>query len=163
MDDWSVFMLDMDADQKVTYRVDRAYLLNSPIGMKGLLCSIELGPKSVTTLMPDSKGRGGIRHVVTSDGRKVRVDTYLIPMDEIHGHLGDKIRVSYSGLLAETLLNVNSAGLKLDPKDIDCSHIPFSKYYDYVFTAGREIDATQIPEDRPKDYQHLNGSSLRSF
>jgi hypothetical protein len=163
MDDWSVFMLDMDADQKVTYRIDRTYLLNSPIGLKGLLCSIELSEKSITTLMNDSNGRGGIRHMETSNGKKVRVDTYLIPLEEIHRHLGDKIRVSYSGFSPKTLLNVNSAGVKLDPKDIDCSHIPFSKYHDYVFTTGAKIDATQVPEDRPEDRQQLHGSSLRSF
>jgi hypothetical protein len=56
-----------------------------------------LGEGVTTGIQGDSKGRGAIRYVKTSGGKKIRVDTYLIPMEEIHRHVSDKIRICYWG------------------------------------------------------------------
>src|ERR1017187_4955263 len=88
--DWSVLMLDLDADGKSTKDVDRDYDLNPWPGMEGLQYQIELGPGSTTGIRSDSKGHGAIRYLKMSDGKLVRVDTYLIPLAELSRHVGDK-------------------------------------------------------------------------
>jgi thiol-disulfide isomerase/thioredoxin len=146
--DWADIMLDLDADGKATPQVDRVYSLNPWPGKEGLHYQICLGEGSTTGIQSDSKGRGVIRYVETSEGKKVRVDTYLIPMAEISRHVGDKIRICYWGYSPKPPLTVNSAGYERAGKDYYSYHIPHSKYHEYVLTKGGEIDAAKVPEGR---------------
>jgi len=144
----SLHVLDLIADGKGSPGLDRTYALNSPPGFNGLHYYIRLSEKSITPMKSDSKGRGAMRCVETSEGKNVRVDTYLIPMEEIHSHVGDKIRICYRGVSPKWLLDVNSAGYEPDRKDGSSFSIPLSEYHEYVLASGREIDVTQFPEDR---------------
>lgn len=146
--DWSMLMLDLDADGKSTPNVDRDYLVNPWPGMEGLFYQIELGPGSKTGIQGDSKGRGAVRYLKTADGRQIRVDTYLIPMSEISRHIGDKIRLAFWGSSPKPLLTVNSTSYERAGKSYYGSHIPRSQYHDYVLAKGGELDATQVPEGR---------------
>jgi thiol-disulfide isomerase/thioredoxin len=146
--DWSALMLDVDADGKSTPNVDRDYVLNPSSGAEGLYYVIELGLRSSTFLKDDSKGQGAIRYVKTSDGKQVRVDTYLIPLAEISRHVGDKLRFTYWGFSPKPPLTVNSAGYSSPGKNYSRWSIPRSQYNEYVLAKGGEIDATQVPEGR---------------
>jgi thiol-disulfide isomerase/thioredoxin len=146
--DWSVLMLDVDADGKPTPNVDRDYMLNPSPGMGGLYYQIELGPRSTTFIKGDSKGRGAVRYVKTSDGKLIRVDTYLIPLAEISRHVEDKLRLAYWGSSPKPPLTVNSAGYSRPGKNYNRWSIPRSQYNEYVLAKGDEIDTTQVPEER---------------
>jgi len=146
--DWSVLMLDLDADGKSIKNVDRDYMLNPWPGMEGLHYDIELGEGSTTGINSDSKGRGSIRYLKTLDGKQIRIDTYLIPMLEISRHVGDKIRLGYWGSSPKPPLTVNSTGYERAGKNYYSGNIPRSEYHEYVLAKGHEIDATQVPEGR---------------
>jgi thiol-disulfide isomerase/thioredoxin len=146
--DWSVLMLDVDADGKSTPNVDRDYMLNPSPGVGGLFYQIELGPRSTTFIKDDSKGRGAVRYVKTSDGKLIRVDTYLIPLAEISRHVQDKLRLVYWGSSPKPPLTVNSAGYSRSGKNYNRWSIPRSQYNEYVLAKGDQIDTTQVPEGR---------------
>jgi thiol-disulfide isomerase/thioredoxin len=146
--DWSILMLDVDADGKSTPNVDRDYSLNPWPGSEGLHYQIELGPRSTTGIQNDSKGQGAIRYIKTPEGKLVRVDTYLIPLAEISRHVGDKLRLVYWGSSPKPPLTVNSAGYSRPGDNYNSWDIPRSQYHEYVLTKGKEIDATQVPEGR---------------
>lgn len=146
--DNSVFMLDLDADGKRTPNVDRDYMLNPWPRLSGMHYQIWLSARSTTGINSDSKGRGAVRYVELSDGRRVRVDTYLIPLSEISRKVGDKIRLCYWGYSPKPSLTVNSAGFERAGKNYYAFSIPLSEYHDYVLGKGGEIDVVSVPEDR---------------
>ena len=146
--DWANVELDLDADGKATPKADRSYSLNPWPKMPGLHYTICMGERSTTGLQSDSKGRGAISYVETSEGKKVRVDTYLIPMAEISRHVGEKIRICYWGYSPKPLLTVNSAGYEGAGKEYYSYNIPRSQYHEYDLAKGGEIDAAKIPEGR---------------
>jgi thiol-disulfide isomerase/thioredoxin len=146
--DWSEVMLDLDADGKRTANVDRDYMLNPWPNQGGLHYQICRGEGAWSGIQSDSKGRGAIRYVDVSEGKRVRVDTYLIPLTEISRQVGDKIRICYWGYSPKPALTVNSAGYERAGKNYSSYNIPLSKYHDYVLAKGGEIDATKVPEGR---------------
>jgi thiol-disulfide isomerase/thioredoxin len=146
--DWSVLMLDVNADGKSTPNVDRDYVLNPWPGAEGLHYVIELGLRSSTFIKDDSKGKGAIRYAKTADGKQVRVDTYLIPLAEISRHVGDKLRFTYWGFSPKPPLTVNSAGYEGTKTNYSRWSIPRSRYNEYVLAKGDKIDTTQVPEGR---------------
>lgn len=146
--DYSMLMLDLEAAGKVTPNLDRHYWLNPWPTMPGLYYQILLDERSSTTLAQDSRGRGAIRYLELSGRRKVRVDTYLIPLAEISRRVGDRIRLCYWGWSPKPELTVNSAGYQSDRKPSYGFNIPRSQYHEYVLAEGREIDIARIPEGR---------------
>lgn len=146
--DWSQLMLDLDADEKPTPRVDRNYMLNPWPHLSGLQYDICLGKGATTGINSDSKGRGAIRYVEISGGGKVRVDSYLIPLSELSRKVGDKLRICYWGSSPKPALTVNSAGFEPSGKNYYGYSIPLSRYHDYLLGQGSEIDTTKVPEGR---------------
>src|SRR6266516_3099355 len=146
--DWSEVMLDLDADGKPTAHVDRDYMLNPWPHQGGLHYVICLGERATTGIESDSKGRGAIRYLDFSDGKRVRVDIYLIPLAEISRKAVDKIRICYWGYSPKPALTVNSAGYEHGRKNYYAYNVPVSKYHDFVLARGHEIDATKVPEGR---------------
>ena len=144
--DWSVLMLDVNADGKSTPNVDRDYMLNPSPGEDGLYYVVELGLRNSTFIKDDSKGRGVIRYLKTSDGNMVRVDSYLIPLAEISRQVGDELRFAYWGFSPKPLVTVNSAGYQAAKTNYNRWDIPRSQYHEYILVKGGEIDTTQIPE-----------------
>lgn len=146
--DWSVLMLDLDADGKETANVDRDYMLNPWPNLSGLRYQVSEGHGATTGIENDSKGRGAVRYLTTTEGKRVRVDTYLIPMDEISRKVGDKIRLCYWGYSPKPELMINSAGYDRGKKAYYSYSVPMKMYHDYTLAAGHEFDATQVPEGR---------------
>ena len=136
--DRSELVLDLDADGKETPDLDRVYRLNSSARSPGLRYAISKGEGKNTGSKGDTQGRGQIRYVETAEGTRVRVDTYLIPLQEISRRVGDKIRMCYYGRSPKPPLTVNSATYDLSS--------PRSRYHEYLLVNGGEIDPTQVPD-----------------
>ena len=146
--DWSELMLDLDADGKPTAKVDRDYMLNPWPHLGGLHYQICLGKGIFSGIESDSHGRGAIRYLDLSDGKRVRVDTYLIPMVELSKQVGDKIRLCYWGFSPKPALTLNCTGYEPGRKSYYGYNVPLSQYHDYALGKGGEIDATKVPEGR---------------
>ena len=146
--DTSSLMLDLDGNGAVTAQKDREYHLNPWPHMGGLHYQIQFGGSASSTLKKDSKGSGAVRYVTASDNRIVRVDTFLIPLDELSVEVGKKIRLAYNGTSPTSPLLVNSVGFDKGGGKYYSYHIPQEKYHDYTLKPGPEIDVTGVPEGR---------------
>jgi hypothetical protein len=71
---------------------------------------------------------------------RVRVDTYLIPLQEISKRIGDKIGICLYASSPKPPLSVNSVTFD--------NYRPHNTYTEYVLTQGRSIDPTKVPEGR---------------
>jgi hypothetical protein len=88
-------ILDVDSNRMVTPQRDRNYCLNPWPRMPGLHYQVLLGEGSSTGLRGDSKGRGAIRYLDIGDGRRVRIDNFVIPLGEIGKRPSETIRLAY--------------------------------------------------------------------
>ena len=139
--DYSQLLLDLDDDGKVTPDLDKIYYLNSRPYAPGLRYVICMSNGATTFTKSDSEGRGAIRYVKTSDDKQVRVDTYLIPLQEISKRVGDKIGVCYYAYSPKPKLSINSVTYD--------NYVPRNKYREYVLTTtGGAIDVMMVPEGR---------------
>lgn len=139
--DYSHLMLDLDDDGKETPGVDRVYRLNQRPYTPGLHHAICMGSGGTTGDRSDSAGRGAIRYVETSTGKRVRVDTYLIPLAEISKRVGDKIGLCYYAYSPKPHFVINSVTFD--------TWIPRNKFQEYHLTVrGASIDVTKVPEGR---------------
>ena len=110
---------------------------------------VVLSENSRTWLKDDSKGRGSIRYIDTAEGKRVRIDNFLIPLSEISKRVGDKIRLCYYGGSPKPEFRVNSAEYQpVDGKPDSARHIPHEKYHDNILTEGRAIDIAKVPYSR---------------
>ena len=113
--DWSVLILDLDADGKSTKDVDRDYDLNPWPGTEGLQYQIELGPRSTTGIRDDSKGRGAIRYLITVRWKTCSRGHLLDSTCGIITPVGDKTPAGVLGKFSPSRrLTVNSAGYEPD-------------------------------------------------
>ena len=110
--DWAVLCLDVDADGKATPQKDRDYTLNPWPSLPGLCYQVRLSEHSTTTLQRDSKGRGAIRYIDGGEGKRVRVDSFVIPLSEIGRRAGETIRLAYCGDSPHPEMTVNSVGYR---------------------------------------------------
>jgi thiol-disulfide isomerase/thioredoxin len=140
--DYSKLMLDVDADGAATTDVDRTYLLNPWPSMRGLHYQICKGRGAWTTIKRDTKGRGAIRYVELPDGRKVRVDSYVIPLSEISLKASDKVRLSFSGNSTMPALTVQSAANE------SSGRLAPASYHDYILARGGELPLDSVPDGR---------------
>ena len=139
--DYSELMLDLDDNGKETPNLDRIYGLNARPYAPGLRYYICKGNGATTVGKSDSEGRGAIRYAQTSDRRRIRVDTYLIPLQEISRRAGDKIGICYYGYSPKPKLSINSVTFD--------NYVPRNKYREYVLTTtGGAIDVMMVPEGR---------------
>jgi thiol-disulfide isomerase/thioredoxin len=146
--DWSQVLLDLDADQKNTPQVDRHYALNPWPRLPGLRYSVVVSENGTTGLLPDSAGRGAIEYVEDADGRLTRVDSFLIPLDEIKRQPGDEIRLAFWGSSVLPKLTANSVGFE-SPGTYYSFSLPQNQFHRLKLAsiAGR-IDASQVPDPR---------------
>ena len=146
--DSSTLLLDLDADKKLTPKVDRDYMLN-PFGpWKGLYYQIPLGGGSTTGIRTDSQARGAIRYVEVSPGKRVRVDTYLIPLTELSKQIGDKIRLCYWGHSPKPPMTISTIGEESSRLLYFNDDFGVAKYSEYVLRSGHEIDPANVPDGR---------------
>jgi thiol-disulfide isomerase/thioredoxin len=151
--DNSTLVVDADADGAITKDVDRNYALDPWPSLPGLHYSVQLGGDMSTGLQGDSKGRGSIQYV-DSAGGKVRVDTYLIPLDEIKRAPADHVKIGYWASSTTPDLVVNSVGfVPTDPAKKYWPHnLPLASLHDVDLKAatrgGAAFDAQAVPEGR---------------
>ena len=145
--DTSSVVLDTDADKTRTPKLDRTYDLNPWPTSPGLHYQIVVSDRGSTGLIPDSEGRGGIKYVKTSDGRTVRVDSFLIPLSEIDLKTGDSIRLAYLGKSTSPDTTVNSIGYQ-SPKRYYSFSLPYDSFHDVALNHGTTIDDKLVPEVR---------------
>jgi peroxiredoxin len=146
--DNSNLTLEFGKPGEVLANVDRTYCLNPWPRMAGLHYQISIRQGVWTTLKRDSKGRGAIRYVNLPDGKKVRVDTYLLPLEEIGKHPGDSFRFCYWAFSPAPDLTLNSVGFADAGGHYYSYGIPKSLYHEFVLEQGGKIDSSQVPEDR---------------
>ncbi len=155
--DNSTLVVDADADSQVTKDIDRHYSLDPWPSLAGLHYSVQLGGGMSTGLQKDSKGRGAIQYV-EEKGAKIRVDTYLIPLDEIKRKVGDHVRIGYWASSTAPELVVNSIGFA--PKDPEKKtkywphSLPLERLHDVdlkIATRDGKVtafDVQKVPEGR---------------
>jgi len=135
-------------NSKRSFGLDRQYLLNCWPDIPGLYYNIILSENTTTGLEKDSKGRGGIRYVETSDSQPVRVDSYLIPLSEIAKSLGDRVGLCYWSFSPNPVQTVNSVGYESENEIYYLNFIPLTYYHDYRLSTGHAINPHHIPDDR---------------
>ena len=150
--DNSSLFLNLDVERTDGVITDRTYIIDPKPELHGLHYMLR-GEKGVTPpLMPDSKGRGSIQFVPVADGKKLRVDSYLIPLAEIGKKAGDMIRLSLSGHSVTPKVSFNSAGLRDgNGRGVYLIAQKKSEYHD--FTLGQQsgtIDPSLVPDGRDK-------------
>ena len=145
--DSSVLSLDIDADRKRTEELDRYYHLNPWPEKPGLWYQVVLSEVASTTLKGDSRGRGSIQYVETH-ARRVRVDSFVIPLDEIGLKPGDSVRFAYIGESIKPQFTVNSIGYR-KTGEYYFSDLPWRKFHHYKLEPRtRALDVNQFPRGR---------------
>lgn len=110
--DYSSLMFSFSNGSKRVAKKDRNYYLNPWPGIKGLRYTIILSENSSTALKDDSKGLGAIRYVSTSEGNRLRIDSYLVPLTEIGRKAGERIKLCYYGSSPLPEFTIHSSGSK---------------------------------------------------
>jgi thiol-disulfide isomerase/thioredoxin len=146
--DTSCLRLDVDANQRATPNVDRDYMLNPWPSLAGLRYSVVLGESASSHIKSDSRGRGAIRYLDVGKGKRVRVDSFAIPLAEIGKKPGQKIRLAYWGQSPKPALTVNSIGYK--GKGTYYSFVlPRNKYHEITLASrAASLDVARVPEGR---------------
>ena len=154
--DWSVLSLDVNADQISTTNVDRTYSLNPTLTSPGLHYDIVKG-RGTTVLQHDSAGRGAIRYLDAGRGSSVRVDSFLIPLEEIKRKPGDELRIAYWAHSQKPKLTLNSLGYEAQRKrSSDHEYYPYyahqlpkHMYHTVkISDSSSPLDLNQVPEGR---------------
>lgn len=146
--DWSSLRVDADADGKATGQLDRDYSLNPWPVLPGLHYSVLFDDRGSSSLTADSKGRGAISYADVGEGRRVRVDSFLIPLAEIKRDAGQPVKLAYWGSSPTPKLVVNSVGFTRD-KPYYAHSLPRESWHTLVL-ADRplQIDVQAVPEGR---------------
>ncbi len=146
--DGSVLRIDADGDGKATGHLDRDYHLNPWPKLPGLQYSVLFDDRGTSGLTGDSKGRGSITYVDVGDGTRWRVDSYLVPLDELKAAPGATVRCAYWGRSPVPSLVVNSVGFTRD-KPYYSSHLPRESWHAVVLAERpASIDVQAVPEGR---------------
>ncbi len=146
--DNSDLIVDTDGDGKITANKDRSYALNPWPSLPGLRYSTLLGGGMSTGLQADSKGRGAISYVSVDGGRKVRVDSYLIPLAEIARKPGDTVRIAFYAHSTTPELTLNSVGFA-SPKRYYSHSLPWKDFHELTLAdRPASLEIQKVPEGR---------------
>lgn len=130
----------------MTKNAIRAYLLNPWPNLPGLHYIVSNGLRT-KPIQSDTGGRGAIRYVATPAGRRIRVDSFLIPLQEITPAGSNAIRLVYYANSPQPQITVNSAGF--DPgRGYFGAEIPLASYQDYFLGDGGMLSASYVPDGR---------------
>lgn len=145
--DRSFLLLDVDANQRPTPQVDRQYALNTSPPSRGLYFGV-LGGNGKLAIDPGSKG--AVRYANASDGRRVRVDNFLIPLAGLGKRPGETIRLAYWGVSPQPELKLNSVGyVPAIPNSYYPHHLSLNQYHAVRLVGGASlIDISKVPDDR---------------
>jgi hypothetical protein len=147
--DASELWLDLGADGKMTTKVDREYVLNVVPSWPGMYYRIPMGKGATSGQKPDTQGWGAIRYLDIAPGKRVRADTFLIPLAELSKQVGDRIRLCYWGRSPRPSFMLSSLGHQdtraLQYRD---DEITLPKSCDYILATGGLIDPAKVPDGR---------------
>ena len=146
--DWSSLVVDVDADGAETPSVDRSYALNPWPSRPGLHYSVSMGRGSSSGLRGDSKGRGSTSYVETPEDGVVRVECFVIPLEELGLEAGATIRMAYWASSPTPEITVNSVGFERD-RAYYAHHLPRELFHAVTVGTGDEpLDVASVPEGR---------------
>lgn len=147
--DTASLVLDVNLDKRSTPEVDRTYSLNPWPTAPGLQYTIPYKGGAQSHILGDSTGRGSIRYLLVSDNRKVRVDTFVIPLAELNLKVDQKIGVGYLGKSTVPAMTINSVGYSTDRERYYAFNLPFKTFKEVTLTGGSEkFDPVAVPEGR---------------
>jgi len=140
--------LDIDADGRWTADVDRIYYLNPWPSRPGLRYQVFVTSGATTHMRHDSSGRASISYLPTGDGRRARVDTFVIPLAELGTRPGRELRLVYFTHSPVPALRTDSAGAQ-PAATYYIKQIPLEKYQSVVL-ADRvsPVDVSVVPRGR---------------
>jgi len=140
--------LDVNADSSYTADVDRIYYLNPWPRRPGLRHQV-YGPGGKTThLRNDSSGRGSISYLPTGDGRRARVDTFVIPLSELGTGPGRELRLVYFMHSPVPDMRLDSAGFQRMGRYY-IKQVPLDLYQSVVLAdRTTPIDVSVVPRGR---------------
>ncbi len=151
--DWSNLLLDVDADRGATPQVDRHYSLNPWASQPGLHYQVMITINGYTGLKPDSAGRGATEYFDDVGGKRSRVDSFLIPLEEIKKRPGEKIRLAYWRRSATPDFTVNSIGFEKQGKYYAYS-LPHDLYHEIdLATGNKSLEPQLVPDTRRQQPQ----------
>lgn len=140
--------LDVNADGASTKDVDRVYSLNPWPRRPGLRYQVARAGGATTHFRHDSAGRGAISYLRASDGRRVRVDSFVIPLGELKTRPGRDLRLVYWAQSPASKLTVDSASARR-PGVYYSNSIPRSQYHSITLAAHTApLDLSAVPEGR---------------
>ncbi len=147
--DRSVLWLDVDADGSDTVDLDRAYALNPSPALPGLRYQVWRGPEGSSEFRGDSCGTGCIRYPDAGGGRRARVDSFVIPLDEIGMAPGWVLRLAYWAASSTPRFSVNSIGYSA-PGVYSANSLPRDRFHEIVLEdrAAPPLDPSAVPDDR---------------
>jgi hypothetical protein len=147
--DNSELILELGAKGVVTPGMDRSYLLNPWPSMAGMYYQVREGQDTWTTIRSDTKGRGAVRYVQIAEGKRIRVDYFLIPLAELSKKVSDTIWLCYYGDSPHANITVNSAGYEAGGQRYSGYNIPTSSHHEYVLgTEALNLDFGSVPDGR---------------
>jgi hypothetical protein len=98
--------------------------------------------------LKDSKGRGAIRYLDEGNGRRVRIDSFVIPLVEIGKRPGETIRFAYWGDSPHPAMTVNSVGYR-DRGRYYPYHLPRETFHSLTLSdRPPTLDVARVPEER---------------
>src|SRR5262249_14150639 len=105
--DWGAVVLDVEPAGPATPFKGRYYHVNPWPSLPGLRLETQTGPRTTGGLQNTSGGRGAVRYL-PYHGRLVRVDSFLIPLQEIGRRPGDALPLAYHANSPHPRLDINS-------------------------------------------------------
>lgn len=142
--DFSALLLHLDDSPKRTFHMDRNYYLDPWPSQKGLYFTVILTDHATSTMKRDSDNRGKLSYVLTSDGKRVRVDSYLIPLLELAKRPGDTINLAYYAYSPQPEFTIDSATSSRTGRYFDWD-IPVNEFHKVTLQAGNTINVRSIP------------------
>ena len=157
--DLATIVLDLDSDGTRTPTVDRTYSLSKiPQSRQGLHYSVVVSDRGSTRLFDDSIGRGSIEYAASTEGKRTRIDCFLIPLAELGKKTGESLRLAYWGRSPKPDLIVNSIGFDSE-SPYSPTVLPMEKFHNVKLADGPAFDSTLVPEGRKPKTSDSNQST----
>jgi len=159
--DRSTVIFDLLHDDQFTTRDDRYYCLNRTPDQPGITYKTRVRKRvpphySNAFFMKASRAHGAIRYVRTPTGDIVRVDSFLIPLNEITKNPGAPHRLAYWGSSPQPMLDVNSVGF-VDNAGYYPDDLPHSRFHEIKLSIDDvSFDPENVPRGRDDKQQTSN-------
>lgn len=151
--DSSSLLLDLNNDGERTPDEDLDYTLNPWPHLPGLRYDVVVGRGMTTGLQGDAEGRGAIRYVELVGGGAVRVDTYVVSLDQHVLSPGDTVGIGFMATNRSPEVRVNSIGFTTDAERYYPHSLSYADLDPYTLRGGSEgsggsMDVALVPDDR---------------